>query len=263
MASLLHLLLLPCLLATAAAADLAPAPSPSPPMPNLTSILEKGEQYTTLLRLLRSTGVADQLATQLRNSYDGLTLFAPNDNAFTKLPAGALNGLGDQQQVELLLYHVVPRYYSLATFKTASNPLRTEASGPGGVYTVNVTSSTGDDLVNVSTGVAAAVPISSTMFAEFPLAVYSVDDVLRPEQLFGRAGEAASAPAPGQAATAAGTTKKKGAAKNDAAAEPTAAPAPAGEEDDSASAAAGRGSVEWRTAVAFALMAVVNLVGAA
>ncbi|KAL6620083.1 hypothetical protein ACP70R_035222 [Stipagrostis hirtigluma subsp. patula] len=261
MASLLHLLLLPCLLA-AAAADLAPAPSPSPPVPNLTSILEKGEQYTTLLRLLRSTGVADQLATQVRNSYDGLTVFAPNDNAFTKLPASALNGLGDQQQVELLLYHVVPRYYSLATFKTASNPLRTEASGPGGMYSVNVTTSTGDDLVNLSTGVAA-VPISSTMFAEFPLAVYSVDDVLRPEQLFGRAGEAAPAPAPGQAATAAGTKKKNGAPKNDVAAEPTAATAPAEEGDDSASAAAGRGSVEWGTAVAFALMAVVNLVGAA
>ena len=44
----------------------------------------------------------------LKNSYDGLTFFAPNDNAFTKLKTGTLNGLTDQQKIQLLLYHVLP-----------------------------------------------------------------------------------------------------------------------------------------------------------
>ena len=96
----------------------------------------------------------------LKNSYDGLTFFAPNDNAFTKLKTGTLNGLTDQQKIQLLLYHVLPRYYSVTTFQTASNPLPTEASGPGGMYSVNVTTTTTSHRVNMSTGVPSA-PASS------------------------------------------------------------------------------------------------------
>ncbi|KAG2578257.1 hypothetical protein PVAP13_6NG200800 [Panicum virgatum] len=166
----LPLLLLPFLFA-AAADDLAPGPSP-PGELNLTSILESGGQYSTLLRLLQATKISEQLTSQLKNTYDGLTFFAPNDNAFTKLKTGTLNGLTDQQKIQLLLYHVLPRYYSVTTFQTASNPLPTEASGPGGMYSVNVTTTTTSHLVNMSTGVVD-VPISSTLSAKFPLAVYS------------------------------------------------------------------------------------------
>ena len=199
----------------------------------------------------------------LKNSYDGLTFFTPNDNAFTKLKTGTLNGLTDQQKIQLLLYHVLPRYYSVTTFQTASNPLPTEASGPGGMYSVNVTTTTTSHLVNMSTGVVD-VPISSTLSAKFPLAVYSVDDVLLPVQLFGTSPKGkASAPAPaGQAGAAAGKAsagKKGGVPKSDVAAEPSAAE----EAEDSNNAEAGRGSAGWTTIAAFALiMAIVNLVGA-
>jgi len=258
------LLLLPFLFAAAADDVVAPAPGPSPPGElNLTSILESGGQYSTLLRLLQATRISEQLTSQLKNSYDGLTFFAPNDNAFTKLKTGTLNGLTDQQKIQLLLYHVLPRYYSVTTFQTASNPLPTEASGPGGMYSVNVTTTTTSHLVNMSTGVVD-VPISSTLSAKFPLAVYSVDDVLLPVQLFGTSPKGkASAPAPaGQAGAAAGKAsagKKGGVPKSDVAAEPSAAE----EAEDSNNAEAGRGSAGWTTIAAFALiMAVVNLVGA-
>ncbi|TVU32332.1 hypothetical protein EJB05_24057, partial [Eragrostis curvula] len=250
------LLLLPFLFATAAAAaDVAQGPTPQLSEANLTRILEKGEQYTTLLRLLNTTRVLDQLHGQLRDSYDGITFFAPTDSAFAKLSPGTLNALNDQDQTQLVLYHVLPRYYSLATFQTASNPLHTEASGPGGAYSVNVTTGTAaGSLVRVSTGVVA-VPLSNTMLAEFPLAVYSLDDVLLPEQLFGggkaATGKQASAPAPAAAA------RKKGAApKSDVAAGPSAAEAPGMEEGDESStnAAAERGST---VLAALALMVVV------
>jgi hypothetical protein len=207
--------------------------------------------------------VGEQLASQLNNSYDGLTFFAPTDSAFAKLGAGALNALTDQQRVQLVLYHVLPRYYSLATSQTASNPLRTEGSGPGGAYSVNVTASTENSLVNVSTGVVA-VPVSNTLLAEFPLAVYSVDDVLLPAQMFGggKAGEQASAPAPAQQAgggKAAAARKKGGAVpKSDVAAEPAAAGTEDDDETESANAAAGRGST---VAAALALMvSIANIV---
>jgi hypothetical protein len=188
--------------------------------------------------------VGEQLASQLNNSYDGLTFFAPTDSAFAKLGAGALNALTDQQRVQLVLYHVLPRYYSLATSQTASNPLRTEGSGPGGAYSVNVTASTENSLVNVSTGVVA-VPVSNTLLAEFPLAVYSVDDVLLPAQMFcgGKAGEQ-KASAPAQRAGGGKAARKKGGAvpKSDVAAEPAAARTEDDDETESANAAAGRGS---------------------
>ncbi|RLM78360.1 fasciclin-like arabinogalactan protein 6 [Panicum miliaceum] len=250
--TVLPLLLLPFLFA-AAADDAAPGPSPPGGELNLTSILESGGQYSTLLRLLQATRITEQLTSQLKNSYDGLTCFALNDNAFTKLKTGTLNGLTDQQKIQLLLYHVLPR-----------NPLPTEASGPGGMYSVNVTTTTTSHLVNMTMGVVD-VPISSTVSAKFPLAVYSVDDVLLPEQLFGTSHKGkASAPAPaGQAGAAAGKAsarKKGGVPKSDVAAVPVAA----GEEaEDSENTAAGRGSAGWTTIAAFALiMAVVNLVSA-
>lgn len=248
------LLFLPFLLAMAAtAADIAPGPSPPPPELNLTSILENGGQYTTLLRLLNATRINEQIASQLKNSYDGLTFFAPNDSAFTKLRAGTLNALTDQEQIQLLLYHVLPRYYSLTTFQTASNPLHTEASGPGGMYSVNVSTSTTSPLVNVSTGVVD-VPISSTLFAHFPFAVYSIDDVLQPPQMFGSSHKA-SAPAPGQAAAAAG--RQKGVPKSDVAAEPSeAVEEPEGSTN---AAAAGRGTAVWMTVVVLGGMAFRNL----
>ncbi|GJM90999.1 hypothetical protein PR202_ga07333 [Eleusine coracana subsp. coracana] len=263
----LLLLLLPFLFAAATAADIAQGPTPPEATTNLTSILAKGEQYTTLLRLLNSTGVNEQLAIQLNNSYDGLTFFAPTDAAFARLRAGALNALSDQQQVQLLLYHVLPRYYSLATFQTASNPLRTEASGPGGAYAVNVTATTENSLVNVSTGLVD-VPLGSTMLAKFPLAVYSVDEVLLPEQMFGKqAGSVASAPEPAKQPGTKATGRKKGGAaapKGDVAAEPSAAGTEADDEAESSNAAAGFvGNVEWSTVAALALMAVVNIAAVA
>ncbi|CAN6244128.1 unnamed protein product [Urochloa humidicola] len=263
----LLILLLPFLLAAAADDVAAPAPSPHTEL-NLTSILESGGQYSTLLHLLQTTKIADQLTQQLDNSYDGLTFFAPNDAAFTKLKPGALNGLSDQQKIQLLLYHVLPRYYSVTTFQTASNPLPTEASGPGGMYSVNVTASTTSHLVNMSTGVVD-VPISSTMVAKFPLAVYSVGDVLLPVQLFGtplsssshKASAAAPAPA-GHQAAAARNKGEAGSPKSDVAVEPSAA-GEEGAEDDGTKAAACRGmAAGWTTVAAFALVAAVNLVGA-
>ncbi|CAL5058549.1 unnamed protein product [Urochloa decumbens] len=264
----LLLLFLPFLLA--AAADDVAAPAPSPPGKlNLTSILESGGQYSTLLRLLQTTKIAEQLANQLENSYDGLTFFAPNDAAFTKLKPGALNGLSDQQKIQLLLYHVLPRYYSVTTFQMASNPLPTEASGPGGMYSVNVTASTTSHLVNMSTGVVD-VPISSTMMAKFPLAVYSVDDVLLPVQLFGGGAssshKAGVAPAPaGQQAAARRKGGGGGVPKSDVAAEPSAAGEEEAEDDDGTKAAAAcreMMSAGWTTLASLALVAAVNLVGA-
>ncbi|XP_072955831.1 fasciclin-like arabinogalactan protein 9 [Typha angustifolia] len=168
------------------------APGPTAAPNNITAILAKGGQYTTFIRLLRQSRVDEQINSQLNNSFNGLTVFAPTDNAFNSLKPGTLNSLTQQEQIELVLYHVLPRFYSLALFATTSNPVNTQASGNNGVYTMNITTTTNQ--VNISTGVVVT-PITNSLSTDFPLAVYSVEKVLLPYDIFGPKPPAA-APAP-------------------------------------------------------------------
>ncbi|KAJ6847342.1 putative fasciclin-like arabinogalactan protein 11 [Iris pallida] len=192
----LLLLSLSTLLLLLVAAEAATAPGPTPPAPlNLTDILVKGGQYATFLRLLNETQYGAQLQSQLNTSYDGFTVFAPSDNAFQKLKQGTLNNLNSQQQVQLIQYQVLPKYYTFATFQTASNPVPTQASGSDGVYTVNVTGAPTGQQVNVSTGVMET-RINNALYSAFPLSVYAADDVLLPYALFGAKPPAAAASPP-------------------------------------------------------------------
>ncbi|KAL5227621.1 hypothetical protein ABZP36_015886 [Zizania latifolia] len=170
--------------AAAAAQAPSPAATPSGP-PNVTAILEKGGQYTTFIRLMKETQQDTQLNSQLNNSFNGngYTVFAPTDNAFNNLKPGTLNGLTQQQQVALVQGHVLPQFYTMDSFQTASNPVRTQASGTDGPYTLNITATTNSN-VNVSSGVVE-VTVTNALSAVKPLAVYSVDKVLLPFELFG------------------------------------------------------------------------------
>lgn len=125
----------------------APAPGPSGPT-NVTKILEKAGQYTTFIRLLKITQEGDQINTQLNNSNQGLTIFAPTDNAFSALKAGTLNSLSDQQKVQLIQFHIIPNFLSTSQFQTISNPLRTQAgNSDAGEFPLNVTTS-GNQVIN-------------------------------------------------------------------------------------------------------------------
>lgn len=94
----------------ATATATATAPAAAPESLNLTEILEKGSQFTTFLRLLKDTQIGEQIDNQLNNTYGGMTILAPTDNAFNSLKAGTLNSLNPQEQAALILYHVLPRY---------------------------------------------------------------------------------------------------------------------------------------------------------
>lgn len=109
-----------------------------------------------------------------------MTVFAPTDNAFMNLPAGYMNNLSTQQQVQLVQYHVLPKYYTLSDLLTVSNPVRTQASGqdgnPFGLYF----SGEGNQ-VNISSGLVAT-QVNNALRKESPLAVYQVDKVLLPKE---------------------------------------------------------------------------------
>ncbi|CAN8252642.1 unnamed protein product [Cochlearia groenlandica] len=180
-----------------------PAAAPSPQGPtNVTKILEKSNQFTIFIRLLKSTGVANQLYGQLNNSDNGITVFAPTDSSFTGLKAGTLNSLTDEQQVELIQFHVIPTYVSSSNFQTISNPLRTQAGDSAdGHFPLNVTTS--GNTVNITSGVTNTT-VSGSVYSDGQLAVYQVDNVLLPQQVFDP-----RPPAPAPAPLVVKTRKKK------------------------------------------------------
>ncbi|CAL5352823.1 hypothetical protein CsSME_00040762 [Camellia sinensis var. sinensis] len=186
-------------------------PAPTGP-PNVVKILQKAGQFTIFLRLLGTTQVANQINGQLNDSNNGMTIFAPPDNAFSSLRSGALNSLTDEQKSALVQFHIVPTFLSITQFQTVSNPLRTQAGDAGsGQFPLNVTSS--GSQVNISTGIVNTT-VDNTIYTDNQLAVYQVDKVLLPLSIFG---PHPPAPAPAPATT---PKKKKEAA---AATSPTAA----------------------------------------
>ncbi|XVF47147.1 hypothetical protein PTKIN_Ptkin03bG0086100 [Pterospermum kingtungense] len=181
----------------------APALAPAPPGPtNVTKILEKAGQFTLFIRLMKSTQVANQLLGQLNDSNNGITIFAPTDNAFSSLKSGTLNGLSDEQKAALVQFHIVPTYLSTSQFQTVSNPLRTQAGDSGdGKFPLNVTTS--GNTVNITTGLTNT-SVSGTIYTDGQLAIYQVDKVLQPLQIFD--------PRPPAPAPAPAKSKKKKAA---------------------------------------------------
>ncbi|KHN32074.1 Fasciclin-like arabinogalactan protein 11 [Glycine soja] len=180
------------------------APVPSAPPTDIIRILKKAGGFTTLIRLLQATQVSNQINSQLLTTSGGLTLFAPNDNAFSSLKPGFLNSLNDQQKNELIQFHLLPTYVSVSNFDTLSNPVRTQAGENPDRLALNITSSGGNQ-VNMTTGVVN-VTLGGTVYTDHQLAVYQVDKVLLPRDFF-----EAKPPVPAPAPEKAKGSKKKSA----------------------------------------------------
>ncbi|XP_039059528.1 LOW QUALITY PROTEIN: fasciclin-like arabinogalactan protein 12 [Hibiscus syriacus] len=170
-------------LTLAQAPSTAPALAPTASGPtNVTKILEKAGQFTIFIRLMKATQVSNQLLGQLNNTNNGITIFAPSDSAFSTLKSGTLNSLSDEQKVELVQFHIIPTYLSSTQFQTISNPLRTQAGDSGdGKFPLNVT--TTGNTVNITSGLTNT-SVSGTVFTDGQLAVYQIDNVLQPLQIF-------------------------------------------------------------------------------
>lgn len=155
----------------------APAPAPSGPT-NITAVLEKAGQYTTFIRLLKSTQMDDRINIQLNNSNQGLTMFAPTDNAFSNLKPGTLNSFTDQQKAQLVQFHIVSSFLSISQFQTVSNPVSTQAGGGNnGDFSLNITTS--GNQVNMTSGLTNT-SLANTVYTDGQLAVYQIDQVLLP-----------------------------------------------------------------------------------
>ena len=90
---------------SAIAAPVGGAFAKTQPPPNVAEVAMGDAQFSTLVKAVVATGLADAL----KDPKATLTVFAPTDAAFKKLPAGMLEALLAKPEMlkQVLLYHVV------------------------------------------------------------------------------------------------------------------------------------------------------------
>lgn len=165
------------------------APAPSASDVNITALLEKAG-CKTFASLIASSGVSKVYASAISK---GLTIFAPNDEAFKAAGVPDLSKLTNAEVVSLLQYHALASYTPVGTLKQTRGSLTTLATNGAGKYDLSV--KTAGDSVSLDTGVDTS-RIASTVLDSTPLCIFTVDSLLLPVELFGKAPSPAPGPAP-------------------------------------------------------------------
>uniref|UniRef100_A0A5B6ZGX4 Putative fasciclin-like arabinogalactan protein 8 n=2 Tax=Davidia involucrata TaxID=16924 RepID=A0A5B6ZGX4_DAVIN len=165
------------------------APAPSASDANITALLEKAG-CKTFASLLVSTGV---IKVYQSAADKGLTLFAPNDEAFKAPGVPDLSKLSNAEMVSLLQYHALTSYTPFGALKTTKAPINTLATNGAGKFDLTVT--TAGDEVTLHSGVDSS-RVAETIVDSTPLCIFTVDSVLLPAELFGKSPSPAPAPEP-------------------------------------------------------------------
>ncbi|MEH2389761.1 MAG: fasciclin domain-containing protein [Nostoc sp.] len=152
-------------------------PTPTPPGPgasdnqgkNLLALAESNASFTTLTKALKAAGLTGTLQGK-----DNLTIFAPTDAAFAKLPPDALQELlkpaNKEVLIKILTYHIVPG-------KVLSTDLKSGEvkSLEGGTINVKVDPATG---VTVNDAKVTQADITGTNGV-----IHAIDQVILPPDL--------------------------------------------------------------------------------
>ncbi|XP_004492650.1 fasciclin-like arabinogalactan protein 10 [Cicer arietinum] len=164
------------------------APPPSSDV-NITALIEKAG-CKTFATLISTNGL---IKTFQSTADKGLTIFAPNDEAFKARGVPDLNKLTNAEIVSLLQYHAAAKYLPVGSLKTTKDPITTLATNGAGKFDYTV--SVAGDSVTLHTGVDSS-RIADTILDSTPLSIYSVDSVLLPPELFAKSPSPAPAPEP-------------------------------------------------------------------
>ncbi|XP_058737229.1 fasciclin-like arabinogalactan protein 10 [Vicia villosa] len=164
------------------------APPPSSDV-NITALIEKAG-CKTFASLILSNGL---IKTFQSAADKGLTIFAPNDEAFKADGVPDLTKLTNAETVSLLQYHAAAKYLPIGSLKTTKDPISSLAANGAGKFDYSVT--VAGDSVTLHTGVDSS-RIADTILDSTPISIYSVDSVLLPPELFAKSPSPAPAPEP-------------------------------------------------------------------
>ncbi|PHU22723.1 Fasciclin-like arabinogalactan protein 1 [Capsicum chinense] len=126
------------------------------------------------------------------NVQGGLTIFCPTEDAMKAFSPKFKNLTADGKQ-SVLEYHGVPVYQSLSSLGTSNGLMTTLATDGANNYDF-IVQNYGQD-VTLKTKIVTA-RITRTVFDKSPVAIFSIDEVLEPVELFKGAPTPAPAPAP-------------------------------------------------------------------
>merc|ERR1712156_307809 len=91
-----------------------PAPEQTyKPTQDVVDIAVGNKDFSTLVKIVSDLGLVDTL-----KNAEAVTILAPTDAAFAKLPAGTLESLTPEQAKEIVLRHVIPAKVSARAIKT-------------------------------------------------------------------------------------------------------------------------------------------------
>ncbi|PIN10247.1 hypothetical protein CDL12_17168 [Handroanthus impetiginosus] len=179
----------------------AEAPAPGPSQMNITALMSAHGCKVFAETLLANP--AEQ--TFEENVESGLTIFCPGDDAMKSFMPKYKNLTASGKQ-SLLEYHGMPIYQSLAGLKSSNGLTNSLATDGSSKYDFTVQNDGTD--VTIMTKVVTA-KIINTVIDEQPLAIYELDKVLMPKELFKAALPPAPAPAPAADAESPKPSKKK------------------------------------------------------
>nr|BAE75863.1 putative fasciclin-like arabinogalactan protein [Salicornia europaea] len=172
----------------------AEAPSPAPEATNITGIMSAHgcKEFADTL-----TSFPDALEVFTTNTEGGLTVFCPSDDAFKGFLPNFKN-LTKEEKNSLLLFHGIPVYNSMALLKTSNGVMNTLATD--GKNKFDFTVQNAGQKVTLKTKAVTAT-ITATLLDEDPVAIYTIDKVLKPSEIFKKP-EISPAPAPAPEAEA-------------------------------------------------------------
>ncbi|KAL1566968.1 fasciclin-like arabinogalactan protein 1 [Salvia divinorum] len=174
----------------------APTPAPAPSEVNFTVALWTHGCSAFAALLLASAAVEQTFEA---NSLTGLTVFCPSDEAMISFIPIFENLTVDGKQ-SLLEYHGMGFYKSLSSLRSTNGPASTLATdGATKQFRVNVQNDGND--VTVKTPMVTA-KIVGTVLDKDPLAIFQLDKVLMPLELFSSPAPEAHAKAPKPSAPA-------------------------------------------------------------
>ncbi|KAG8072207.1 hypothetical protein GUJ93_ZPchr0006g40659 [Zizania palustris] len=154
------------------------APSKTEPTPNATDVMSK-RGCGRFAALVAAT--ADASATYEKSIAGGLTVFCPTDKAVQAFMP-AFKDLSPDGRLALVLYHGVPRHYSLSALKWNNGGMNTLAMDGANGYSL-IVRDVGDTVTLLSAAPKPAT-VTGTLTDGDTVSVYVIDAVLQPRELF-------------------------------------------------------------------------------